>query len=100
MCFPDENYDYDELSGNSIFVGAYDGEKCVGVAIYQHSWNKYLYLYDLKVNVAYRGQKIGSRLIVKNGFEIGGIDTKVYNGTKQEDKFDIIFYAENEGEKT
>lgn len=59
MVFPDENYDYDSMAENSIFVGAYEGENCVGLAIYQHSWNKYLYLYDLKVKAAYRGRRIG-----------------------------------------
>lgn len=37
MCFPNENYDYDKLSKNSIFVGAYDGNKCIGLAILQHA---------------------------------------------------------------
>lgn len=122
MCFPDENYDFDELSKNSFFLGAYDRNDCIGLAIYQQSWNKYLYLYDLKVNSAYRGQKIGSQLISKGleiahaqgyrgiytqaqdnnlaaclfylscGFRIGGIDTDVYIGTKQEDKIDVLFY--------
>ena len=27
MCFPDENYNYDELAENHIFVGAYDDDK-------------------------------------------------------------------------
>lgn len=32
MCFPDENCDYDAMT-DSVFLGAYDGEKCVGLAI-------------------------------------------------------------------
>lgn len=28
MCFPDENYDYEAMK-DSVFVGAYDDEKCV-----------------------------------------------------------------------
>lgn len=125
MCFPDENYDYDKLSQNSVFLGAYDDEKCIGLAILQQAWNRYMYLYDLKVNREYRGQRIGEMLIaaaldvsrahgyrglftqgqdnnlaacrfyLKNGFEIGGIDTRVYRGTRQEGKFDVLFYAEN-----
>ena len=59
MCFPDENYNYDELAQNHIFVGAYDDGKCIGLAILCHSWNKYMYLYDLKVNQEYRGQHSG-----------------------------------------
>ena len=122
MCFPNENYDYDELSENSIFVGAYDGENCVGVAVLQHTMTKYLYLYDLKVNRSYRDRKIGKMLIekskkiavsqgyrgiytqgqdnnlgaclfyLKNGFVIGGLDTHIYTGTLQEGKSDILFY--------
>ncbi len=126
MVFPDENYDYDSMAENSIFVGAYEGENCVGLAIYQHSWNKYLYLYDLKVKAAYRGQRIGEQLIgagrelarengyrglhtvgqdnnlgacsfyVRCGFEIGGMDSRVYRGTAQEGKSDILFYLDND----
>ena len=34
MCFSDENYDYDRLSINSIFIGAYEGNKCIGLAFF------------------------------------------------------------------
>lgn len=124
MRFPDENYDYDEMGKNSIFIGAYDGAKCIGLAILQQAWYKYMYLYDLKVNKEYRGQRIGERLIerakeialeqgynglytqgqdnnlgaclfyIKSGFMIGGFDTNVYKGTKQEGKADITFYLD------
>ena len=63
MCFPDEQYDFDALSQNSIFVGAYDSGHCVGLAILQHSPFRYLYLYDLKVNREMRGRHIGTLLI-------------------------------------
>lgn len=125
MCFPDENYNYETMCKDHIFVGAYDGEICIGLAILQHSWNKYIYLYDLKVNAAYRKQGVGRLLIQKskkiahdhgyrgiytqgqdnnlgaclfylnNGFQIRGIDTWVYTGTKQEGKADILFYLDN-----
>lgn len=124
MCFPDENYDWDELSQNSVLVGAYDGDKCVGLAILQQAWFKYMYLYDLKINSEYRGKHIGTMLIEKskdvaiehgyrgiytqgqdnnlgaclfylnNGFVIGGLDTHVYKGTSQEGKKDILFYCD------
>lgn len=125
MTFPDENYVYEDMKENSFFVGAYDGTgKCVGLAIYQKSWNRYLYLYDLKVNRDCRGRGIGSLLLeegkriageygyrgiqtvgqdnnlgaclfyIKNGFAIGGLDTRVYTGTKQEGKSDILFYLD------
>ena len=125
MCFPNENYDYEVMS-DSIFLGAYDGENCVGLAILQPGFFKYMYLYDLKVNRKYRGQHIGKLLIQKaneiavqngycglytqgqdnnpgacffylnSGFYIGGLDTNVYRHTKQEGKADILFYCEAE----
>lgn len=124
MCFPNENYDYDALAANSVFVGAYDGDVCIGLAILQQAWFKYMYLYDLKVNAAFRGRRVGTMLIekskeiavqqgyrglytqgqdnnlgaclfyLKNGFVIGGLDTNVYKGTSQEGKKDILFYCD------
>ena len=90
----------------------------------QQEWFHYMYLYDLKVNSAYRGKNVGAMLIekakevakengyqgihtvgqdnnlaackfyIKSGFVIGGLDTKVYQGTKQEGKKDILFYLD------
>lgn len=124
MCFPDENYDYDKLCQEAVFLGAYDNGRCIGLAILKKSYLKYLYLYDLKVNKEYRNQGVGSKLIEKakriaikrnykglytqgqdnnlsaclfylnKGFRIGGLDTDVYKGTSQEGKSDIIFYLD------
>ncbi|MBQ9121049.1 MAG: GNAT family N-acetyltransferase, partial [Clostridia bacterium] len=124
MCFPDESYDYGKMSEDSVFIGAYDGEKCIGLAIMQQAFFKYMYLYDLKVNAAYRGRGVGRMLIerckevavkhgyrgvytqgqdnnlaactfyLKCGFAIGGLNTHVYNGTPQENKKDIFFYLD------
>lgn len=124
MCFPDENYDYSAMKGHSVFVGAYDGEKCIALAILQDAMFKYMYLYDLKVAKAYRCQGVASALIekskeicgergyqglytqgqdnnlsackfyIKSGFYIGGFDSNVYKRTKQEGKSDIIFYLD------
>ena len=110
------------MAKNSVFIGAYDNNRCVGLAIMQQGFCKYMYLYDLKVNRDCRGMGIGQKLMerakevavqagyrgvytigqdnnlaaclfyLKNGFRIGGLDTEVYNGTKQEGKADIIFY--------
>lgn len=123
MKFPDENYNYEKMKG-SIFLGAYDGDECVGLAILQADFLKYMYLYDLKVNSKYRGQHIGQKLIakakdiaaqkgysglytqcqdnnpgaflfyIKTGFYIGGLDTGIYKHTKQEGKADLILYCE------
>lgn len=125
MCFPDENYDFDKMKSDGfIFVGAYEDGKCVGLAVLQKGFFKYMYLYDLKVRSDYRGKRIGKMLIEKSrevakengyrglytigqdnnvsaclfylgtGFRIGGLDTEVYKHTKQEGKADIIFYSE------
>lgn len=64
MCFSDESCDFSAMSEEgSVFLGAYDGETCVGLAILQPGFFKYMYLYDLKVSGAYRGQGVGQRLI-------------------------------------
>ena len=124
MCFPDENYNYDEMSGDSVFIGAYDGDRCIGLAIMQKAMFRYMYLCDLKVNRQYRGFGIAKKLIdaaktvavdngyqgiytigqdnnlaaclfyIKSGFRIGGFDTEVYKGTKIEGTKDIIFYLD------
>jgi len=126
MCFPDEHYDYAAMEKDYIFLGAYDGTACVGLAVLQHAMFRYLYLYDLKVNHAYRGNGVGKQLMeaakmiakdtgyrgiytigqdnnlsacrfyLNHGFQIGGLDTRVYYGTSQEGKSDILFYLENE----
>ena len=124
MCFPDENYDYDEMSDKSVFIGAYDGGKCIGLAIMQRAFFKYMYLMDLKVNKEYRRRGAAKMLVdaakkvaaengyrgiyatgqdnnlgaclfyVNSGFRIGGLDTEVYKGTRQEGKTDIFFYSD------
>lgn len=126
MCFPDENYDYDAMCQNTTFLGAYEGDVCVGLAIFQDAFFKYWYLYDLKVNRDFRGQGVASALMekakelalekgyrgiytqgqdnnpsaclfyLKAGFRIGGLDTEVYKGTNQEGKADILFYLDAE----
>lgn len=124
MCFPDENYNYDDMAKDCTFIGAYDNEKCIGLAVMREGFLKYMYLYDLKVNSAYRrcgaakaliekaktiaeekgyagiytqGQdnNLGACLFyIKTGFYIGGFDSNVYKWTKQEGKSDIIFYLD------
>ena len=124
MCFPNENYSYENMKDNSTFIGAYDNGKCVGLAILQNAWFKYMYLYDLKVSKGHRKMGVASALIqkakevcrangysgiytqgqdnnlsaclfyIKTGFRIGGLDTNVYKGTNQEGKADIIFYLD------
>lgn len=124
MVFPDENYTYKEVNEKGFAVGAYDGKNCIGLAIFEHHWAGYAYLQDLKVNKAYRKQGVAGELIakglelakengyhglftigqdnnlaaclfyLKQGFVIGGLNTRSYQHTQQEGKSDIYFYLE------
>ena len=124
MCFPEEKYDYDAMKKDTVFVGAYDGGRCVGLALLQEHWSRYIYLYDLKVLRQYRHQGTGQLLMekmreialakgyrgiytvgqdnnlsackfyIKCGFSIGGFDNRVYTGTSQEGNADILFYLD------
>lgn len=124
MCFPDEDYDYDSLVNDHVFVGAYDGDKCIGLAVLADDRFRYMYLDDLKVCKQYRKKGVGKALLdkavkiahdrnynglytigqdnnlgaclfyLKTGFIIGGFDNHVYSGTSQENKANIIFYLD------
>lgn len=128
MVFPEENYDIEQIENNGFAIGAYHNNICIGIAIYEFSWNKYIYLSDLKVKREFRKMGIAAGLIregqkyakkyeykgiytvaqdnnlaackfyLKQGFEIGGLNTRSYGHTKQEGKFDIYFYLENKDE--
>ncbi len=124
MCFPAEHYDFDALAGDHIFLGAYSGERCVGLAVLRQAFFGYMYLQDLKVDASCRRQGVGRLLVeealrvsIENryrglylqaqdnnlaacrfylacGFRIGGLDTELYCGTSQEGKADILFYRD------
>lgn len=49
MCFPDENYDYAEMCKASAFLGAYDTDTCIGLAVLQEAFFRYMYLYDRSI---------------------------------------------------
>lgn len=87
----------------------YDGEKCVAQILLARTWNGYAHIEDISVAAAYRGQSIGTSLLAKaeewareknlsalslecqdnnilasrfyqkNGFRIGGVNTKLYS---------------------
>lgn len=124
MTFPDEDYNFTEMEKNGVSFGAYEDGKCLGLAIYQDHFFGYMYLLDLKICACARGKGVGKALIeagmaaarergylglytqaqdnnlnaclfyLKAGFAIGGFDNRVYRGTKQEGKGDVIFYKE------
>lgn len=126
MTFPEENYDFHEVSNKGVIFGAYEDDKCIGVAIFEDYWLKYMYLYDLKVSANARGKGVGKALIragleaakargyrglytiaqdnnlntcmfyLHAGFAIGGFDNRVYGGTSQAHKADILFYLDAE----
>ena len=120
--WPEEDYDYEAMKEDHFFAGAYLGERCVGLAIYERPWNRWLYLSDLKVCREVRRMGVARRLLEEGmaiareegyrgvsticqdnnlnaalfyldvGFDIGGLDTRVYDGTKQEGKRDLFLY--------
>lgn len=120
--FPDEGYKWRDVIKNGFAVGAFNGEKTIGLAIFNNQWHKYLYLEDLKVIEKYRQKGVAHSLLqlaegiaqangykgfwtigqnnnvaacefyLKYGFEIGGLDTKVYDNTSQKGKQNIHFY--------
>lgn len=121
MCFPEEDY---ALAEDRFYLGAYEDSTCIGLAVLEKSWTKYLYLSDLKVRSASRRKGIGHLLIeealnlarqygyrglsvvaqdnnlaacrfyLKEGFVIGGFDNQVYTGTSQAGKADVYFYRD------
>ena len=122
LCFPDETYT--PGTDGAIYLGAYDGETCVGLAVLRRGMFRYLYLEDLKVDRLRRGRGVGGMLIeasmeeaagqalqgvytvgqdnnltaclfyLHHGFQIGGFDNRAYGGTSQEGKADIYFYRD------
>ena len=94
----------------------------MGLAIYRRDWFRYLYLDDLKVCRDWRRMGVGAALLdeglriareqgclgvyiigqhnnlsaclfyLRHGFQIGGLNPRVYDGTSQEGKCDIFFY--------
>lgn len=124
MTFPDEHYELATVLNEGFAVGAFAGETCVGLGIFTDDWLKYMYLADLKVVSAYRGQGIAEKLLafalkaaqqkgyaglwtigqdnnlgacrfyLKTGFVIGGLNTRSYTHTQQEGKADVYFYWE------
>lgn len=121
MCFPDFHY---EVTDDSTFIGAYDDNKCVGLAVLRDDMFSYLYLDDLKVCRDFRKKGVGKQLVeacmneaktrgktgvyaiaqdnnlsaclfyLRCGFEIGGFDNRSYRGTNQAEKSNIFFYRD------
>jgi len=119
MTFPEEAY---TLNGEYDYLAAYEGQRCVGLAVFQNGFFRYRYLADLKVCADARGKGVGKKLIqaglakakeqgciglytiaqdnnlnacmfyLRTGFEIGGFDNRGYDGTSQQGKADIYFY--------
>ena len=122
MVFPEEAYEYEAVSREGTAFGAYEEGRCVGLIVLKDAFFKYMYVYDLKVCAGARRTGVGRALIeaarqealsrgfiglylqaqdnnlgaclfyLRNGFEIGGFDNHVYNGTSQAGKADILLY--------
>ena len=95
-------------SQDRIAYLAYDGDLCVGQILLAKTWNSYAHIEDISVARSHRGQGVGtallakacewakannlaalsvecqdnnllaSRFFIKNGFEIGGVNTHLY----------------------
>ncbi|WP_322922233.1 GNAT family N-acetyltransferase [Paenibacillus campi] len=122
--FPDEHYQLEAVNQAGFALGAFAGETCVGIAVFEKRWTPYLYLSDLKIAVTHRRQNIASKLLhaavqiaqaqqlkglstvaqdnnlnanrfyLNYGFEIGGLNTKDYHFTNQRGKYDIYYYLD------
>lgn len=124
--FPDEHYQLADIDAVGFALGAFDEATCICLATFEYEfrWNHYLYLADLKVNQAYRGQGIGHQLLnaaiplaeahgnqglctiaqgsnlaanrfyLKYGFHIGGLNTADYHFTSARGETDINYYLE------
>src|SRR5690554_3363144 len=61
----DRQYDYSDYIDNpnrAIYL-AYHGDRAVGQIILSTSWNNYALIEDIRVDISYRKQGIGTRLI-------------------------------------
>lgn len=122
MAFPAGEYDFETLNQTGFALGAYENGACVGLAVLQNAMFEYMYLWDLNVRASHRGKGVGKALMaaavklaqqrgfrgiycqaqdnnlnaclfyLHAGFQIGGFDNRVYTGTKQENKGDVLFY--------
>ncbi|QKE75734.1 GNAT family N-acetyltransferase [Arthrobacter citreus] len=120
--FPEENYQLEDINKKGFAIGAFLNDECVGLAIFEYSWTKYLYLADLKVNAKYRREGVGKQLLdfaipiakenncrglstiaqgtnlaanrfyLRYGFSIGGLNTQSYFFTSQSGNSDIFYY--------
>ena len=129
MRFPDERYDYAALCADHAFLGAYAGERCVGLSVLRDACFRHMYVEDLKVCAAYRRRGAATLLIAaaletarargyrglsltvqddnlgaflfyrSAGFEIGGFDDRIYRGSPQVGKGDITMYLEDESDE-
>lgn len=122
--FPDEAYEFEKVEQQGCAFAAYEVDTCVGLIVLKDSFWNYMYVYDLKVSAAARGKGIGAALIragmeeakrrnygglylqaqdnnlnaclfyLKQGFQIGGFDNRLYHGTSQEGTADVLFYLD------
>ena len=111
-------------SNERIVYLAYSEEKCVGQILLAKSWNGYIHIEDISVAEAFRGSGVGtmllkkayeyakangisalsiecqsnnvlaSRFLIKNGFEIGGVNTRLYSmlGPLYESETAVFWY--------
>lgn len=58
------DYHYAELTQAGLCVGAFDGERVIGMSLAEEQdWNRTLIVWEFHVDAAYRGQGIGRRMM-------------------------------------
>ncbi len=123
-CFPDENYSLEKMEKGFHGLAVYADGVCAGYALLYEHWNEWLYLDNLLISARYRRCGLASQLMaeslrlaaalgkrgvwlicqdnnlqamrfyLKNGFTLGGMNLRVYEGTKQEGKADLYLYKD------
>lgn len=115
--------DYINDENRAAFL-VYEENRCIGQILLAGTWNRYAHIEDLSIAAAYRRKGIGttllreaekwarehnlaalslecqdnniqaSRFLCKNGFEIGGVNTKLYAmlGKPYEEETAVLWY--------
>jgi ribosomal protein S18 acetylase RimI-like enzyme len=78
---------YQEYARTGLSLGAYDGERLIGIALTEpRSWNGTLWVWEFYIDTPYRGRGIGRRLMEgvvaiarQRGFRAVGLETQNTN---------------------
>ncbi len=127
--FPDEHYVFEEMGEGFFGLAAYADGVPAGFALLYAQWDRWLYLDNLLVVGRYRRHGLGTALLeactdlavklgrrgvrlvcqdnnlqalrfyLRNGFTLGGVNTRVYEGTKREGMADLYLFRGTDEER-